>query len=172
MYADKRGRLLAQPPRKLATSATQALCECWMSTSICALSDAAGVHKRVRSRNPTFPQEVRAMRLQTHRDQPPNRRVGWGTTVLVESVYRRIRRSELVLWTERNTDNSGRIWWFLLLLLRWHYSPMRTCASLMALSQSALLFDLSFQLLIWWFKGMIFINACRICSGTDLLQIG
>ena len=32
-----------------------------------------------------------------------------------------------------------------LLLLRWHFSPMRTFSSLMDFSQSALLFDLSFQ---------------------------
>jgi hypothetical protein len=36
-------------------------------------------------------------------------------------------------------------------LLRWHYSPMRTFASLMTHSQSALFFDLSFQLLILHF---------------------
>jgi hypothetical protein len=39
----------------------------------------------------------------------------------------------------------------LLPLPRWHYSPMRTFASLMALSQSALFFDLSFPLLILHF---------------------
>jgi hypothetical protein len=38
-----------------------------------------------------------------------------------------------------------------LLLLRRHYSPMRTFASLMALSQSALFFYLSFQLLLLHF---------------------
>jgi len=32
------------------------------------------------------------------------------------------------------------------LLLRWHYSPMWTFASLMDFSQTALFFDLSFQL--------------------------
>jgi hypothetical protein len=41
-------------------------------------------------------------------------------------------------------------------LLRWHYSPMRTFASLMALSQSALFFDLSFQLLILHFLKLLF----------------
>ena len=37
---------------------------------------------------------------------------------------------------------------FLLLLRRWHYSPMQTFATLMDFSQSAPLFDLSFQFFI------------------------
>jgi len=36
----------------------------------------------------------------------------------------------------------------LLLLLRWHYSTMRTFPSIMDFSQSALVFDLSFQFVI------------------------
>ena len=43
---------------------------------------------------------------------------------------------------------DGSLLLFLLLLLRWNYSPTRTFPSIMDFSQSALVFDLSFQFVI------------------------
>jgi hypothetical protein len=48
-----------------------------------------------------------------------------------------------------------------LLLLRWHYNPMQTFASIMDFSQSALFFDLSFQ----------FLNLCKMLSSQKLAPV-
>jgi hypothetical protein len=68
---------------------------------------------------------------------------------------------------------AGSILFFsvLLLLLRWHYSPMRTFASLMALSQSALFFDLSFQLLILHFLMSVCTQFHHLFLGHPLGQL-
>jgi hypothetical protein len=52
--------------------------------------------------------------------------------------------------------------YIILLLLRWHYSPMRTFASLIALSQSTLFSYLSFQLLILHFLISVWIKGNSI----------
>jgi hypothetical protein len=56
-HADKRGRLLNQPPRTLAASATLALYKCLMPQNVCIFSDlwgGGGVHKLSCSRNSVF----------------------------------------------------------------------------------------------------------------------
>ena len=57
--------------------------------------------------------------------------------------------------------------------LRWHYSPMRTLASLMNYSQSALTFDLSFQFLILHLRCSSVYGGLRCgCAAARLLGLG
>jgi len=54
MHADKRGRLLTQPPRKLPASVTQAMHECVITKNVCILWDGMTINIRVHV-TPIFP---------------------------------------------------------------------------------------------------------------------
>jgi len=60
IHMDKCGRLLTQPTRKLAASATQALCECWTAKNVFQAmgGGGGGDNKPPFFPNPFFPKKI------------------------------------------------------------------------------------------------------------------